>query len=70
MRLLQWLREDFDVFVGMELALMRETVVAPSAEHDVDRLAEAVGALFRGNAKIRKLDGIKAAPCTPIDASS
>src|SRR5215510_13575992 len=70
MRLLQRLRQDFDALVAVIFALVGQLVVAPGLEHDIDRLVEAWGALFTGDAKGFEFAALKTASSTPIDAST
>ena len=67
---LQRLGQDLDAVVAPELALVATALVPPGGQHDLDALAEAVGALLHRHAEGLELDAVEAAAGAPVHAAA
>ena len=70
MRSLFRLRQHFDVLVAVEAPLEVEFLLGPGGEHDLDGLAEAIGAFLDRNVEDSELAGIEAPAGSPVDSPS
>ena len=70
MRRLERLRQHLDVLVLVEFPLVRQPLIGPGFQHDIDGLMEPRRAFLAGDAERRELTAFEAAARAPVDPAA